>query len=94
MLASVARGRYPVRLLGVVTGALGWLATSGLRVASACPACAGSDGRNIAFLKIGSLFVLVPFLVVGLVLYVLRQAPERTSAPLLRKTSAPWPPPR
>jgi hypothetical protein len=29
------------------------------------------------FLRVGSLFVLVPFLVVGLVLYVLRQAPER-----------------
>jgi hypothetical protein len=29
------------------------------------------------FLKVGSLFVLVPFLVVALVLYVLRQAPER-----------------
>jgi hypothetical protein len=35
------------------------------------------------FLRVGSLFVLVPFLVVGLVLYVLRQAPERnrTAAP-------------
>jgi hypothetical protein len=46
------------------------------RVASACPACLGSDAQNATFLKIGSLFVFVPFLVVALVLYVLRQAPE------------------
>jgi hypothetical protein len=46
------------------------------RVALACPACLGSDAQNATFLKIGSFFVLVPFLVVAIVLYVLRQAPE------------------
>jgi hypothetical protein len=53
------------------------------KLALACPACAGSEVRNAMFLRVGSLFVLVPFLVVGLVLYVLRQAPERdrTAAP-------------
>lgn len=53
------------------------------RLALACPACAGTEVRNAMFLRVGSLFVLVPFLVVGLVLYVLRQAPERnrTAAP-------------
>jgi hypothetical protein len=44
-------------------------------VAWACPACAGTGAQNAMFLKIGSLFVLVPFAVVGLVLYVLRHAP-------------------
>jgi len=44
-------------------------------VAWACPACAGTSTENTMFLKIGSLFVLVPFAVVGLVLYVLRHAP-------------------
>jgi hypothetical protein len=46
-------------------------------LAAACPACVGSDSRYAAFLKIGSLFILVPFLVLCVVLYVLRQAPER-----------------
>jgi len=46
-------------------------------LAAACPACAGTDSRYAAFLKIGSLFILVPFLVLCVVLYVLRQAPER-----------------
>jgi hypothetical protein len=43
----------------------------------ACPACLGAETRNATFLKVGSLFVLLPFAVVALVLYVLRQAPER-----------------
>ncbi len=48
-------------------------------LAWACPACAGVGARNAMFLKVGSLFVLLPFLVVAVVLYVLRQAPESTS---------------
>jgi hypothetical protein len=46
-------------------------------LAWACPACVGAGRRNAMFLKVGSLFVLVPFLVVALVLYALRHAPER-----------------
>jgi hypothetical protein len=67
----------------------GWLAVCAAisifwpKLALACPACAGTETRNAMFLRVGSLFVLVPFLVVGVVLYVLRQAPERdrTAAP-------------
>jgi hypothetical protein len=51
------------------------------RVALACPACLGSDAQNATFLKIGSFFVVLPFLVVALVLYVLRQAPEGRPPP-------------
>ena len=66
------------------------LAVLAPRVAWACPACLGADAKNAAFLKIGSLFVFVPFLVVAVVLYVLRQAPEaRTDTH--RPTSGPHP---
>jgi hypothetical protein len=59
------------------------------RLAVACPACVGTSERNAGFLKIGSLFVLVPFLVVGLVLYVLRQAPERDRTAVAPRRPAP-----
>jgi hypothetical protein len=64
------------------------VATAWPALAWACPACAGSDTRNQMFLKVGAFFVLAPFLVVGLVLYVLRQAPEN-----LTKNQALNPPP-
>lgn len=60
------------RRAGALAAALAFLAP---RCAFACPACLGSDARNATFLKIGSLFVLVPFAVVATVLYVLRKAP-------------------
>jgi hypothetical protein len=71
MLERMARSRS--RGLALVAGAL---VTSWSALAAACPAC-GSDSRYAAFLKIGSLFILVPFVALGIVLYVLRQAPER-----------------
>lgn len=74
----------PVRSSGRALRAFGafaaWVAVSLPRLAWACPACLGADEKNASFLKIGSLFVLLPFAVVGLVLYVLRQAPERERA--------------
>jgi hypothetical protein len=65
-----ARSRGLALAMGAVVGL--WPA-----FAVACPACVGSDSRYAAFLKIGSLFILVPFAVLSVVLYVLRQAPER-----------------
>jgi hypothetical protein len=51
------------------------------RSALACPECL--TGRNVDFLKLGALLSLVPFAVVGMVLWVLRHAPreERTHEP-------------
>ncbi len=66
----MSRARDTARMGGAA--ALAFLAP---RIAFACPACLGSDAQNATFLKIGSLFVFVPFLVVAIVLYVLRQAP-------------------
>jgi hypothetical protein len=57
------------------------------KLALACPACIGTDTRNAMFLRVGSLFVLIPFAVVGLVLYVLRQAPEHPTSPTPRPES-------
>jgi len=67
-LARLARG---------VAAFAGWAVASAPAVVLACPACLGADQKNAAFLKLGSLFVLVPFVVVGLVMFVLRQAPDR-----------------
>jgi len=72
MLASVVR-RRSVRLLlamACLAAAMAWPL-----LAWACPACAGTETQNATFLKVGSLFVLVPFMVVGVVLRVLRRAP-------------------
>jgi hypothetical protein len=76
-------GRGGVSWVAPLAGALALLAP---RVALACPACLGSDAQNATFLKIGSFFVLVPFLVVAIVLYVLRQAPEGRAT--LKRTGA------
>jgi hypothetical protein len=46
------------------------------RVALACPACAGDAGNNLIFLKLGALMCIVPFGIVGTVLWVLRHAPR------------------
>ena len=72
MLERMARSRS--RGLALVAGAV---VSSRSALAAACPACVGSDSRYAAFLKIGSLFILVPFVALCIVLYVLRQAPER-----------------
>ena len=72
MLRSVMQRSAPR-----VASALAFLATVAWPAwALACPACLGSDTKNAMFLKVGSLFVLLPFAVVALVYYVLRQAPE------------------
>jgi hypothetical protein len=73
---TCARGRGTALALAVSAIVSFWSA-----LAAACPACVGSDARYASFLKIGSLFVLVPFLVLCVVLYVLRQAPERFKIP-------------
>jgi predicted branched-subunit amino acid permease len=72
------RSRSRARSLAATGFAL--LVTGATHVAWACPACLGADAKNASFLKIGGLFVLLPFFVVGLVLYVLRNAPERERA--------------
>jgi hypothetical protein len=72
MLGRMARSRS--RGLALVAGVV---VSSWSALAAACPACVGSDSRYAAFLKIGSLFILVPFVALCIVLYVLRQAPER-----------------
>jgi hypothetical protein len=77
MLQGVSRRPFPtLSALAALAATLAWPA-----LAWACPACLGSDTRNAMFLKVGSLFVLLPFLVVGLVLYVLRHAPEGVTRP-------------
>ena len=72
MLGRMARSRS--RGLALVAGVV---VSSWSALAAACPACVGSDSRYAAFLKIGSLFILVPFVALCIVLYVLRQAPAR-----------------
>ena len=72
------RGRHPhSRLPRALAALAAWALASAPAVVLACPACLGADQKNASFLKLGSLFVLVPFAVVGLVMFVLRQAPER-----------------
>jgi hypothetical protein len=51
------------------------LVLAGERAALACPTCQ-SGTRNLEFLKLGALLSLVPFAVVAMVLWVLRQAPR------------------
>jgi hypothetical protein len=76
-----APSRSSVSALGALGGCLAWAAASAPKLAWACPACLGADAKNAAFLKIGSLFVLLPFAVVALVLYVLRHAPDGERLP-------------
>jgi len=82
MIAGVNRRPSSPHGLSVRLTAMAALvaATAWPALAWACPACAGSDTRNAMFLKVGAFFVVVPFLVVGLVMYVLRQAPDRPDA--------------
>ncbi len=83
MLRPMVVRRFSSKRVAVVAACLAWAAASAPKLAWACPACA-ADSRNVEFLKMGSLFVLLPFAVVGLVLLVLRQAPERKAASLRR----------
>lgn len=81
------RARDHVRQRALVAAAV--TSTLWPKLALACPACLGTSEKNALFLKVGSLFVLVPFLVVALVLYVLRQAPERDANVAARREILP-----
>jgi len=60
----------------VFTAGLALALTAVPQLALACPACVGDAGNNYTFLKLGAVMSLVPFGIVGMVLWVLRQAPK------------------
>jgi hypothetical protein len=80
MLGLVVRRSFPHPLAASLVAAFAACAAFAAflwpALAWACPACAGTETTNATFLKVGSLFVLLPFAIVGLVLYVLRNAPR------------------
>jgi hypothetical protein len=66
----------PGTLARVSAVVLGLFVMGASRVALACPTCAGDAGNNLTFLKLGALMCIVPFSIVGTVLWVLRHAPS------------------
>jgi hypothetical protein len=76
-----ALARLCVRRLGfaaLVGSAIVWavLSVALPGEALACPVCAGDAGNNYTFLKLGALMSLVPFAIVGAILWVVRHAPR------------------
>ncbi len=63
-----------MRLRSLAPAAAALAATAWTEAALACPSCLA--GNNATYLKIGAILSLVPFAVVAVVLWVLRQAPE------------------